>query len=55
MAVSGRYAHRNRAVSREGSAHRIKDFERKAHAVFQAAAVLIFASVGERREERVQR
>jgi hypothetical protein len=47
-------AHRDRMVSREGGAHRIKDFEWKAHAVLQAATILIVATVGEWREELVQ-
>ena len=44
----------NRTVGREGGAYRIKYFERKAHTVLQAAAILIVAAVGERREELVQ-
>jgi len=39
---------------RKGGTHRIKDFERKAHSVLQAATVLIVATVGEWREELVQ-
>src|ERR1700730_8491784 len=41
-------------VSREGGAHRINDFEWKAHAVVQAATILIVASVGEWRKKLVQ-
>src|ERR1700724_3662923 len=52
--VGAGHAHRNRMVSREGGAHRIKDFEWKAHAVLQAATILIVATVGEWREELVQ-
>ena len=39
---------------REGRAHRIEDFERKAHAVLEAAAILVIAPVGERRQKLVQ-
>src|SRR5260221_1911926 len=52
--VGAGYAHRNRTISREGGAHRVKDFERKPHAVLQAATILIVAPVGERRQELVQ-
>src|SRR5690606_25016075 len=36
-------ANRHGPVRREGSAHRIEDLEREAHAVFQAAAILVVA------------
>src|ERR1700730_12935165 len=52
--VGAGHTHRNRTVGRKGGTHRIKDFERKAHSVLQAATILIVASVGERRKELVQ-
>src|SRR5512135_1578568 len=42
------------AIPRPGLAQRARDLERRAHAVFEAAAVAVAARVGERREELVQ-
>ena len=41
-------------LGREGGAHDVEDLEREAHAVLEAAAVLVVALVGDRREELVQ-
>src|SRR3984893_8506236 len=49
--VGAGHTHRDRTVGRKGGTHRIKDFERKAHSVLQAATILIAAWVGEGRKE----
>ncbi len=52
--VDRRAAHEQRLLRRPGGAHRARDFERKAHAVLQAAAVAVRAPVGDGRQEAVQ-
>ena len=49
--VVRRDAHRDRLLVRPHLAHRVKHFEREAHAVVQAAAVFVGAPVGQRRDE----
>ena len=49
--VVGRDAHRHRPAFGPCRAHRGKHLQRKAHAVFQAAAVVILAQVGDRADE----
>jgi hypothetical protein len=50
----GRDAHRDRLVLQARRAHRAQHLEREAQATLEAAAVLVGAPVGERREERGQ-
>ncbi len=52
--VGGGNARAERALARPRRAHRVEDFQRKAHATATVAAVRIIAPVRERREELVQ-
>ena len=52
--VGGRDAHAHRQIGRHCGTHGIEHFERKAHAVFQRAAVVVDAVVRQRRQELVQ-
>ena len=49
--IVGGNAHRNRLVVRPHRPHRAKHLERKPHAVLETSAILVGASVGERRNE----
>ena len=52
--VMGRDAHADRLVLRPYCAHGSENFQRKAAAVFQRAAILIGAMIGQRRDETRQ-
>src|SRR5215468_9691507 len=51
--VGAGHANADRFFFRKDGAHRIENFQREAHAVFEAAAILIGPPVGDRREELV--
>lgn len=53
--IGGRYPRCAGAVIRKGLTNDIKDFERKAYAVFEGSAVSVRAPVGKRRQERVKK
>ena len=46
--------HADRDIIRDRLAHRVENFQREAHAIFQRTAIFIFAVVAERRQELMQ-